>query len=87
MFVLSIIKDTIPVHPSHFGTPPEQALIAELNKKYANRVLHDVGLCICVFDLAEVGEGKIRYGDGFLWYKRRLHNALYITALTSRSDI
>jgi hypothetical protein len=49
--------------------PPEQALIAEINKKYANRVLHDVGLCICVFDLVEAGEGKVRYGDGCLWYK------------------
>jgi len=69
MFVLSIIKDTVAVHPQHFGAPPEQAITNELNKKYANRVLHDVGLCICVFDLAEVGEGKVRYGDGFLWYK------------------
>ncbi|EIM86621.1 polymerase III polypeptide H [Stereum hirsutum FP-91666 SS1] len=68
MFVLSIIKDTIPIQPSHFGLPPEQALITELNKKYANKVLHDVGLCICVFDIAEAGEGKVRYGDGFLWY-------------------
>ncbi|KAN0115612.1 polymerase III polypeptide H [Russula decolorans] len=68
MFILSILKDKIPIHPSQFGLPPEQALINELNKKYANRVLHDVGLCICVFDVAEVGEGKVRYGDGFLWY-------------------
>ncbi|KAM5541365.1 hypothetical protein V8D89_004919 [Ganoderma adspersum] len=69
MFQLSIIKDTVAVHPSQFGLPPEPAITNELNKKYANRVLHDVGLCICVFDLAEVGEGKIRYGDGCLWYK------------------
>ena len=60
------------MHPQHFGAPPEQAITNELNKKYANRVLHDVGLCICVFDLAEVGEGKVRYGDGFLWYKGAL---------------
>lgn len=32
-------------------------------------MLHEVGLCICVFDLSEVGEGRVRYGDGFLWYK------------------
>jgi len=57
------------IHPSNFGVPQEQALISEINKKYANRVLHDVGLCICVFDLSEAGEGKVRYGDGFLWYK------------------
>ncbi|KAG6844155.1 hypothetical protein H0H87_009398 [Tephrocybe sp. NHM501043] len=62
-------QDTVAVHPSNFGAPADQALIVELNKKYANRVLHDVGLCVCVFDLSEVGEGKVRYGDGFLWYK------------------
>jgi DNA-directed RNA polymerase III subunit RPC8 len=57
------------IQPSNFVAPVEQALIAELNKKYSNRVLHDVGLCICVFDLSQVGEGKVRYGDGCLWYK------------------
>lgn len=57
------------MHPGNFGVPAEQAIIVEINKKYANRVLHDVGLCVCVFDLVEVGEGKVRYGDGFLWYK------------------
>ncbi|KAJ7272587.1 polymerase III polypeptide H [Mycena haematopus] len=69
MFNLAILKDTVAVHPSDFGGPQEQAIIAELNKKYANRILHDVGLCICVFDITEAGEGKVRYGDGFLWYK------------------
>ena len=57
------------VHPSNFGIPPDEVLISEINKKYANRVLHDVGLCICAFDLSEAGEGKVRYGDGCLWYK------------------
>ncbi|KAJ2913672.1 hypothetical protein MD484_g6738, partial [Candolleomyces efflorescens] len=69
MFQLAIIKDTIPIHPQHFGLAPSDAITGELNKKYANRVLHEVGLCVCVFDLADVGEGRVRYGDGFLWYK------------------
>ncbi|KAJ6581103.1 polymerase III polypeptide H [Mycena capillaripes] len=69
MFQLAILKDTVAVHPSDFGGPQEQAITAELNKKYANRILHNVGLCICVFDITEAGEGKVRYGDGFLWYK------------------
>ncbi|KAK7031481.1 RNA polymerase III subunit Rpc25-domain-containing protein [Favolaschia claudopus] len=68
MFNLAILKDKVSVHPSDFGGPQEQAIISELNKKYANRVLHDVGLCVCVFDITEAGEGKVRYGDGFLWY-------------------
>lgn len=69
MFILSVIKDTVAVLPIHFDEPAEQSITNELNKKYANRVLHEVGLCICVFDLSEVGEGKVRYGDGCLWYK------------------
>uniref|UniRef100_A0A0W0FHG1 Putative polymerase III polypeptide H n=1 Tax=Moniliophthora roreri TaxID=221103 RepID=A0A0W0FHG1_MONRR len=69
MFNLAILKDTIPIHPSSFGIPPAEALTSQLNKKYANKVLHDVGLCIVVFDLTEAGEGKVRYGDGFLWYR------------------
>lgn len=77
MFVLSIIKDTIAILPANFGVPPAQALIAETNKKYANRVLHDVGLCICTFDLVEAGEGKVRYGDGCLWYKVRFRMVVF----------
>ncbi|KAF8885424.1 RNA polymerase III subunit Rpc25-domain-containing protein [Mucidula mucida] len=69
MFNLAILKDTVGVHPSNFGVPPEAAIISELNKKYANRVLHDVGLCMCVFDITQAGEGKVRYGDGILYYK------------------
>ena len=68
------------MHPQHFGLPPEQAIINELNKKYANRVLHDVGLCICVFDLSESGEGRVRYGDGFYWYKGA-HQNIMVSAL------
>lgn len=63
--------------------PTEQALIAELNKKYANRVLHEVGLCICVFDLSAAGEGKVRHGDGCLWYKGAFFFYLVPTYLVS----
>jgi hypothetical protein len=41
-------QDKISMHPSQFGRPPEQALNSELNEKYANRILHDVGLWLCV---------------------------------------
>ncbi|KAJ3482185.1 hypothetical protein NLJ89_g12154 [Agrocybe chaxingu] len=69
MFQLAILKDTMAIQPNNFGAPADEALIAEINKKYANRVLHDVGLCVAVFDLSQAGEGKVRYGDGCLWYK------------------
>ncbi len=51
-----------------FGIPTEQAIIKELNKKYANRVMFDLGLAICVHDLIKASEGVVHYGDGFFWY-------------------
>ncbi|KZP01643.1 hypothetical protein CALVIDRAFT_13487 [Calocera viscosa TUFC12733] len=69
MFTLARLKDTIPIHPWEFGAPPVDALAREINGKYANRVLHDVGLCVVLFDLVECSEGKVRFGDGCLWHK------------------
>lgn len=62
-------QDTVALQPAAFAQPAEQAIISVLNKKYSNRVLHNVGLCICVFDIAKAGEGKVRYGDGCLWHE------------------
>ncbi|KAF8887382.1 RNA polymerase III subunit Rpc25-domain-containing protein [Infundibulicybe gibba] len=56
---------TLWLYTINFGDLPEKALIAELNKKYANRVLHDVGLCICVFDISEAGRERLGMGMGF----------------------
>ncbi|CEL61955.1 DNA-directed RNA polymerase III subunit C25 [Rhizoctonia solani AG-1 IB] len=69
MFVTTTLKDNVSVAPSQFSAPAHIAITNELNKKYANRVLLDIGLCICVFDLIWVGEGVVKYGDGCYWYK------------------
>lgn len=67
--VASFDQDTIAVPPNLFGIDPEDALEAEVNQKYANRVVLDVGLAICVFDFLKISEGVVRYGDGAYWYK------------------
>jgi hypothetical protein len=41
-----------------------------------NRVLHDAGLYVGVFDLVKVAERKMGCGDGFLWYKGARFNAV-----------
>jgi len=68
MFQLSTLKDKVPVSPSAFGIPTEQAIIKELNKKYANRVVFDLGLAVCIHDLLKASEGVVHYGDGCFWY-------------------
>ncbi|KIM33099.1 hypothetical protein M408DRAFT_326752 [Serendipita vermifera MAFF 305830] len=69
MFILSEIRDTVALQPHTFGLDAAEVLARELNKKYANRILQDIGLVISVFDLIKCSEGKVRYGDGCLWYK------------------
>ncbi|KAJ2771045.1 DNA-directed RNA polymerase III complex subunit Rpc25 [Coemansia nantahalensis] len=69
MFVLVVLRDTLKVAPSEFTKPREQALKDEINRKYANRVLHDVGLCMLVYDLVEIDEGYVQHSEGWLWVK------------------
>ncbi|GAC97477.1 hypothetical protein PHSY_005063 [Pseudozyma hubeiensis SY62] len=68
MFVLADIEDTISVHPSAFGQPPLTSISDQINIKYANKILVDVGLCISLFDILSCSEGKVRFGDGCLYH-------------------
>lgn len=56
MFSVVILTDTVRVVPQNFDTEQQQALEDELNRKYSNKVLHKVGLCIRVFDLLETSD-------------------------------
>jgi DNA-directed RNA polymerase III subunit RPC8 len=77
MFVVSTVLDTLFIPASSFNPtatstqPPTsaQSLALALNTKYANRVIPDVGLCVCLFDIQEASEGKVKWGDGGLWHK------------------
>lgn len=64
MFVLAKFKDTIRVPASKLDQPIEDVLRDELNKRFANKVVLDVGLVICLHNIVEVGESYIYQGDG-----------------------
>ena len=51
MFVLAQIQDIVRVAPTEFRKDSESAILAVLNRKYANHVLHQVGLCIEANDI------------------------------------
>ncbi|KAK9383917.1 RNA polymerase III subunit Rpc25-domain-containing protein [Kockiozyma suomiensis] len=69
MFILSKFSDLIRIEPSKFSKKTEDALEDEINIKYANKVVQDVGLCVCLYDILEVGDGLIRHGDGSAYIK------------------
>ncbi|KAJ3275733.1 DNA-directed RNA polymerase III subunit rpc25 [Terramyces sp. JEL0728] len=51
MFVLETIEDLVRVQPASFKYSQIKALEDELNRKYSNKVLHNVGLCLRVYDI------------------------------------
>ncbi|CCK71636.1 DNA-directed RNA polymerase III subunit RPC25 KNAG_0H02220 [Huiozyma naganishii CBS 8797] len=64
MFILSKIKELVRVPPDQFQRKTAFAVTHQLNTKYANKVIPNLGLCISVYDLLEVDEGQLKPGDG-----------------------
>jgi len=64
MFVLTSIKQTVRVPAEKFHLDLYQAITEELNQKYANKVVLNVGLCIALWDLTNREDSYILPGDG-----------------------
>ena len=65
MFVLSEIKSLVRLLPKGFDKSLEEQLTDELNRKLSNRVLLNVGLCLSLFDILDIGESFIFPGKIF----------------------
>ncbi|KAJ1958665.1 hypothetical protein DL89DRAFT_265984 [Linderina pennispora] len=77
MFVLTSIHDTLKILPAEFRKSREEAIKDEINRKYSNRVLHDVGLCMLVHDLVEIDEGYVQHSEGWIWIKVHFRMAVF----------
>ncbi|XP_054616472.1 DNA-directed RNA polymerase III subunit RPC8 [Dunckerocampus dactyliophorus] len=64
MFVLVEMVDTVRIPPWDFQRQLYEAVSDELNKKLANKVVYNVGLCICLYDITKLEDSYIFPGDG-----------------------
>nr|XP_057905306.1 DNA-directed RNA polymerase III subunit RPC8 [Doryrhamphus excisus] len=64
MFVLVEMVDTVRISPWDFHRQLYEAVSDELNKKLANKVVYNVGLCICLYDITKLEDSYIFPGDG-----------------------
>uniref|UniRef100_A0A3Q3RVD3 DNA-directed RNA polymerase subunit n=1 Tax=Mastacembelus armatus TaxID=205130 RepID=A0A3Q3RVD3_9TELE len=64
MFVLVDMVDTVRIPPWDFHKQLNDAISEELNKKLANKVVYNVGLCICLYDITKLEDSYIFPGDG-----------------------
>ncbi|GAA5852630.1 hypothetical protein JCM5353_005885 [Sporobolomyces roseus] len=69
MFTYCIQKDTIKVEPRDFAKPPAEAIKEEIHRRYSNKVIPGVGLCISLLDILSCTEGAVLYGDGCFYYQ------------------
>lgn len=69
MFILSKIEDLVQIKPESFGNDLKKSLVRELNIKYSNKIIPNLGLAISVWDLLSVDDGLLRPSDGCIYYK------------------
>ncbi|XP_054160729.1 DNA-directed RNA polymerase III subunit RPC8-like [Oppia nitens] len=64
MYVLVQLEDTIRIPPHMFAISQKEAITDELNRKLANRVIINTGLCICLSDITKIGKSFLYQSDG-----------------------
>jgi len=64
MFVLAKLQDVVRILPQQFDQKLNDAIADELNRKLANHVLYNVGLCMALHDISSLEESFILPGDG-----------------------
>uniref|UniRef100_A0A7S2DBW3 S1 motif domain-containing protein n=1 Tax=Octactis speculum TaxID=3111310 RepID=A0A7S2DBW3_9STRA len=69
MFGLTVIRDCVRVAPDTFDRELLEVLYEEIDKKYSNRVIEDVGLCISTCDITKIEEAKIYPSDGAAYHR------------------
>ena len=69
MFIVVEMTDVVTISPTEFDEDYEKIFKMKLYRRYANKVVHDVGLCICLYDILECGEGHLYPEDGASYFK------------------
>uniref|UniRef100_A0A8R1ILJ3 SHS2_Rpb7-N domain-containing protein n=1 Tax=Caenorhabditis japonica TaxID=281687 RepID=A0A8R1ILJ3_CAEJA len=64
MFILSQLCDTVAIKPHQLNADQQTVIKKRLNERLANKVVPDLGLCICVYDITEIGDSYILPGEG-----------------------
>ncbi|GJQ81364.1 hypothetical protein Trydic_g20574 [Trypoxylus dichotomus] len=64
MFILTEMKHVTRIPPELFHLKLNDAIAGELNKKLANKVVLNVGLCIALYDITNLQESFVIPGDG-----------------------
>lgn len=102
VFRLVLIKDLIRVEPGQLNATSmrddeqlRRVVGVQIRRKYCNRVLLDVGLCVTLHEVRSIGEGSVAPGMGatmflchftLVVFRPRVGDVLWATPLLSQPD-
>ncbi|KAF2481127.1 RNA polymerase III subunit Rpc25-domain-containing protein [Neohortaea acidophila] len=66
MYLLVSLTDVVQIHPTDFNKPGYRAIEDFINAKYADKVIHKVGLCVAFHSIISTSEGLIGHGTGIV---------------------
>lgn len=75
----SSFTDLVIIEPQDFSKSTVDALEDQINTKYANKVVYNVGLCICLWDILKVSEGMVGHGSGSAHVNGKKYYSAYST--------
>lgn len=64
MFNVCTVEDKLRVKPSELGKATLEAVTAEIQRTYIDKVLPKLGLVITLFDILDISEGFVFPSDG-----------------------
>jgi len=77
MFVLYEMTRDVRIEPVNLGLDRVDAIRDELNRKFSNRVVYNVGLAIVLWDIKSIGPGFIFTSDGGVHSKVKFRYVIF----------
>lgn len=77
MFIVSEFEEVVKVQPSHLEDDQISRIVIHLNTMLANKVVMNVGLCLSLFDVLEIGDSMIYPGEGAYFSKVRFRFVVF----------
>ncbi|KAE9530863.1 hypothetical protein AGLY_011325 [Aphis glycines] len=71
MFIVSEFEEVVKVQPNHLEDDQMSRIVIHLNSMLANKVVMNVGLCLSLFDILEIGDSIIYPSEGAYFSKVR----------------
>jgi DNA-directed RNA polymerase III subunit RPC8 len=56
MFIVATLDDTVSIAPHLFNEQLSTIVAEELDRKLANTIFQELGLCICLYDILSMGD-------------------------------